>query len=212
VTDQNSQGLAPAGWYPVAAGSAELRWWDGTQWTEHQHTLGQAPAGAYVVSGQSLRAPEGTKSGTVWIWIFAVLPLLQLAEIPFLAGLYSRIFAAGLSDPTAISRVEFAPDSGYFAIQGIGVLLYALYVIFAVFDYLALRARGVPRPFHWAWTFLGSLVYIIGRTVVVRRRTETGLAPMWVNILALVGVIVTIIAVVGPIITAAVEASVSSAG
>jgi hypothetical protein len=27
--------VAPAGWYPDAAGQARLRWWDGAQWTEH---------------------------------------------------------------------------------------------------------------------------------------------------------------------------------
>ena len=27
--------MAPAGWYPDAAGQARLRWWDGAQWTNH---------------------------------------------------------------------------------------------------------------------------------------------------------------------------------
>jgi hypothetical protein len=28
-------GLPPAGWYPDASGQADLRWWDGTRWTDH---------------------------------------------------------------------------------------------------------------------------------------------------------------------------------
>ena len=27
----------PAGWYPDPGGSAQQRYWDGTQWTEHLH-------------------------------------------------------------------------------------------------------------------------------------------------------------------------------
>ena len=208
MTDSNTQGTAPAGWYPVAPGSPQLRWWDGTQWTEHHHTVGTAP----VYSAQALRAPEGTKTGTAWIWIFAVLPLLQLAELPFLAGLYSKIFSASLSDPSAVAGIEFAPSSGYLAIQGVNVLLYGIYVVLAVIDRRALINRGVPSPFHWGWTFLSSLVYIIGRSVVVRRRTGAGLAPLWLYIVAYVVEIITVIAVILPIVASAVNASVPSGG
>jgi hypothetical protein len=197
MTQPTTPGAAPAGWYPITPGSSQLRWWDGTQWTEHEHMLS-------LSSGQPLSAPAGTNPNTVWVWIFALFPLAQLAEIPLISALYSRIFAVGLSDPTATSTAEFAPDSGYFAIQGISLFLFAVYVVLAVLDYRSLRARGVPSPFHWAWTFLGSLVYIIGRTVVVRRRTGAGMAPMWIGIITIVGVAVVIIVVLVPIVTAGV--------
>jgi len=204
-----SPGTVPAGWYPISAGSPQLRWWDGTQWTEHQYTVGSA-TGPQV--GVPLRAPEGTKTGTVWIWIFAVLPLLQLAEVPFIATLYSRIFSADLHDPAAISRAEFAPGSGYFVVQAVGLFLYAIFVVFAFLDYRSLRVRGVPRPFHWAWTFLSALVYIIGRTVVARRRTGAGLGPLWLMLGAFVVDIAVTAAVVLPIIGAAFSSLVTSAG
>jgi Protein of unknown function (DUF2510) len=208
MTEQNTSGVAPAGWYPVAAGSSQLRWWDGTQWTEHHHTVGAGPA----YGSQSLSAPEGTRTGTAWIWIFALMPLVQLVELPFIASLYTKIFSAGLSDPSAISRIEFAPDSGYLAIQGISLLLYAIYVVLAVIDRRVLINRGVPRPFHWGWTFLASIVYIIGRSVVVRRRTGSGLAPLWIFIAAFVVEIIVMIAVIAPILTSAISAGVSSVG
>jgi FtsH-binding integral membrane protein len=44
----------------------------------------------------------------------------------------------------------------------------------------------MPRPFHFAWVFLSSVVYVISRSVVVRRRTGRGIAPMWVSIAGLV--------------------------
>ncbi|HEY5230358.1 MAG TPA: DUF2510 domain-containing protein [Galbitalea sp.] len=205
MTNSATPEHAVAGWYPTSPGSTQLRWWDGDQWTEHFHTVGlDAPA--------TLTAPAGTSANTPWIWIIALLPLAQLAELPFLTHLYSVIFSAGFTNPSAISTIEFAPDSGYFALQGIGLLLYGVYVVLAVLDYRALKARGVPRPFHWAWTFLSALVYIIGRTVVVRRRTGKGMAPMWVNIVVIVVTIIATFAVVVPILTAAINAAVSSAG
>jgi hypothetical protein len=200
MTNSATPEHAVAGWYPTSPGSAQLRWWDGDQWTEHFHTIGlDAPA--------MLTAPAGTSANTLWIWIIALLPLAQLAELPFLTHLYSVIFSAGFTNPSAINTIEFAPDSGYFALQGIGLLLYGVYVVLAVLDYRALKARGVPRPFHWAWTFLSALVYIIGRTVVVRRRTGKGMAPMWVNIVVIVGTIIAVFAVLIPILTAAVSSA-----
>lgn len=40
-TSQGSAGAAPAGWYADPAGRFELRYWDGTQWTEHVSRAGQ---------------------------------------------------------------------------------------------------------------------------------------------------------------------------
>ena len=197
MTEPTTPATAPAGWYPSAPGSPELRWWDGTQWTNHSHTLG-------VDSGQPLRAPDGTTSSTPWIWIFALLPLGQLAEIPLIATLYTHIFSADLRSPSSLMAAEYAPSSGYWAIQGISVLLYGIYVVLAALDYRALRSRGVPRPFHWAWSFLSAIAYMIGRTVVVRRRTGSGVAPLWVNIAAVLTVVISSITVLAPILATAV--------
>lgn len=40
-----------------------------------------------------------------------------------------------------------------------------------------LSARGVSRPFHWAWAILSPLVFVIGRHVVISRRGGMGAAP-----------------------------------
>ena len=74
---------------------------------------------------------------------------------------------------------------------GAHLLFDALVVVFAWLDYRELGRRGVPRPFHWAWSFFvvagaGTLVTVIGRSVVVRRRTGSGLWPIWITIIVLV--------------------------
>ena len=61
-----------------------------------------------------------------------------------------------------------------------------------------LKKRGVQQPFHWAFAFLTSIVYVIGRSVVVKRRTGGGLAPLWVYIVELIlsfiiGIIFTVL-------------------
>jgi hypothetical protein len=54
----------PAGWYPDPRGEAELRYWDGNEWTEHVHTSGAAapqasapPAQAPAPQPQAQQAP-----------------------------------------------------------------------------------------------------------------------------------------------------------
>ena len=60
----------------------------------------------------------------------------------------------------------------------------ALTVLFSFLDWRQLRARGIQKPFHWAWSFtvlaISSVgVYVIGRAVVLRRQTGKGLGPVW---------------------------------
>ena len=59
-----------------------------------------------------------------------------------------------------------------------------------------LRATGFERPFPWPWAFfslisgVGVLVYVIGRTVLVRRRSGHGVAPLVVAIaIVVIGIV-----------------------
>jgi hypothetical protein len=197
----STSGPAAPGWYPTTPGSSQVRWWDGAQWTEHYQTLGLAPEGLGT-------APAGTNPNTVWIWIFSLVPLLEFLVLPLIVSYYRVIFSGNLSDTTFVLQREFGSSSGALAANGIGLLIDGVFVVFAALDYRALKARGVPRPFHWAWAFLSAVVYIIGRTVVVRRRTGGGLAPLWIFIAAFVAYFVVSLAVLLPIAEAAVSSSV----
>jgi Protein of unknown function (DUF2510) len=182
---------APAGWYPVAAGSAQQRWWDGTRWTDHVYDPAAAARGAAAapVAVAAVRAAEGVKPGTVWFWLLVVgAPVLQLLElIPTSIWINSFLSSVGsdLQNPNAIVGAEF--NAAYAVLLLCGFVVYAFCVVFAALDWRELKASGVPRPFHWAWSFLilvvGSpVVYVIGRTVVAKRRTGLGMAPLWVYI------------------------------
>ncbi|HRN28587.1 MAG TPA: DUF2510 domain-containing protein [Terrimesophilobacter sp.] len=195
------------GWYPDHQRVGALRWWDGTQWTEHRHatpsfgyatpaTTTAAPtASPYTASPYSttnfgeLKAPTGTDGNTPWIWLIVILPLLPILALLTIdwANLIDVNDRTGLS----VFRLFFAP--GYlFAVLG-GWVGYGLCVLFAYRDSKELADRGLPKPFHWAWAFLSSLVYVIGRSVVVRRRTGSGSAPLWaaiVSIVLMIGVMI----------------------
>jgi hypothetical protein len=190
--------VAPAGWYPVSAGSAQQRWWDGTRWTDHVYdpatatpaaaaaTTTTAAAIATPATIEPLRAPAGVKPGTVWFWLLVVgAPVLQSLLLIPVAIYLNQILGGNLTDANAIVNDEFSPM--FLVVTLAGWVIEAFCIVFAVLDWRELRKHGVPNPFHWAWSFfvlaLGwPVVYVIGRTVVAKRRTGSGLAPLWVFI------------------------------
>jgi hypothetical protein len=179
----------PAGWYADPAGGAQRRWWDGTQWTDHLETPYSTAAAA-----QPERAPEGTDPYTTWIWPLMVIPVLQLLSV-FLID-WEQFIVTSLTDPGAAAQLDLLTTPGYLAVTALGWITNILFALFAFLDWRELRHRGVPRPFHWAWSFtvLASAwpVYPIGRAIVARRRTGRGLASLWITIASFVlGIIVS---------------------
>jgi len=190
MSDQATPSV-PAGWYPDPEGSARGRYWDGTAWTENYHVPGQ-PA-------PQLRAPEGTDPYTPWIWAFVLLPLLGYLPLPFFP--WASLFEFDPREPGSVMDAQFAifTSPAYLAAVGSGLVIYGVSVLLAYLDHRALVAREVPKPFHWAWAFIpsyGTLVYPIGRTVVIKGRTGRGLGPIWVMIgVFLAGLIVSLVMV-----------------
>lgn len=178
---------APAGWYPDPADAATVRWWDGAQWTGYQQ---RALAPAYAAAPRLDALPRvDVNTNTVWIWLAIVVSFLPtLSLFVFTPGAYLNEIMG--PDVTAeFLRIQ-AVSLG---LSVLGWLVMAAYIVFSWLDHRELRQRGVFEPFHWAWAFLGLIVYVIGRAVVLRRRTESGgWAPLWVfsllTILSLVAI------------------------
>ncbi|MGX5680063.1 DUF2510 domain-containing protein [Schumannella luteola] len=193
--------LPAAGWYPDPAGSGRSRWWDGTRWTDNVQVPYSAAVGG---AAPDLRAPDATSPHTFWIW--AMVGLIGLLILPSFLVDYSTASVT----PDQVLSGDYPPVTpGELAQTALGWLGAALFVLFGVLDYRALSARGVPKPFHWAWGFfslLTPLVYIIGRSVVVKRRTGSGLSPIWVAVaLTLLSWAVTIV-LLAPFIIASFQA------
>lgn len=168
---------APAGWYPEPDGTDGQRWWDGVRWTEFATPLA-APRFPQYDAVVRPRVSEGTPVDTLWIWLIVVLPVVAL--IPFFLWDVEGYMVQSMTDPMA--QVRMYLDPMYLASVLLGWGAYGASVVFAYLDVVALRRLGYSRQFHWAWAFLSSLVYVIGRSVVVKRQAGHGGAPMWVTI------------------------------
>jgi len=137
------------------------------------------------------RLPEGAPIYGPLIWILALLPLVSAAAVWLirfdLSGFVSYLNAeqaytnsgAGGTPPMLDPFSLYGP--GYWVAQLLSFAVYGLSVVFAALDRRRLERIGVVRPFHWAWAFLSSPVYIIGRSVIVHRvASPRGRAPIWV--------------------------------
>lgn len=177
---------AAPGWYEQPGGPGRLRWWNGSEWTEHEAPLPD--------TGQQFRrVPEGVGSGTPWIWTMVIG--YHLATIVSQLMLASALPSALRSPRGAF---DLYVDPAYLGSIGFGFVAYGAAALLCFLDRGELVARGVDRPFHWAWAFVNVWVYLIGRTVVLRRRrARDALRPLFVGIAgSVVAIVVSFIVVV----------------
>lgn len=169
----------PAGWYPDPENPAQGRFWDGTAWTELRHQPGTP-----IPPSPPLKAPPGTPWNTPWIWLIVLLPVLPAVLLLFVPwGSMFDVDPYATNPYDAMSGMLALFTSPFYWLTL--VLSYAIYgfsVFFAYRDMKELTARGVPKPFHWAFCFIGGVVYAIGRSVVVHRRTGDGHQPIWAEV------------------------------
>jgi Protein of unknown function (DUF2510) len=187
VTDSRSSGAPAEGWYADPTGQAGVRWWNGSEWTSY--TAPMPAAGPAAASGPTRATlPATTPVYTPYIWLVVLLPLLSIIATLAVRPEYrfTRVNGVRTIDPASV----FTP--AYIAVLLFGVLLYALMLLFCYLDYRALVRVGVERPFHWAWAFLASVVYVIGRSVIVHQVARPrGLLPVWITIGVVVVSVVT---------------------
>ena len=175
-------------WHADPEGGPGLRWWDGTQWT----SAVTGPAELGPPTQQPL--PAGTVVYTVPLWVIVFLPLLSTVGLLLIpTGSLASIF-----DAQATGRLQtFDPSTMLRNL--LSLLIYGATITLAYADRRTLLAAGFARPFHWAWAFLSTGVYVVGRSVIVQRRIGRGLTPIWVW----VGVtMLGLAAAVGPMVEA----------
>ena len=160
----DSTATAAAGWYDDPAGSGQKRWWDGTQWSEHLHDPSLEVYG--VVAKPVVGA--GTPVYNAFIW----------ADRAVAAHLDSGSSHRSTWPGTCVRTMNGSSVLRWQLLclfSLIGWVIYLVSVLLAYFDWKRLGRDGYVRPFHWAWAFLSAPVYIIGRSVIVKRRSGRGL-------------------------------------
>jgi len=199
----------PPGWYPDPWNPSSQRFWDGAQWT-HRVSGG---------SPQRVVRPRLAENAPIYgpfIWVIALLPLVSGITIWFLHFDFAPL-AAYIREAQAAQQLGLPtpqpPFTGmsllgpaYWVTSVCNFLGYAAAVVLSYFDQRRLERIGVVRPFSWAWAFLTAGVYVIGRSVIVRRvASPRGLTPIWVFIgsyvVTLISAMVWTIAFVGQLAT-----------
>ena len=155
---------------------------------------GTAAGSAYATYGarpQRARVADETPVYGPFIWVVALLPLVGAIMIWFIhidvhplvefARQMQAYDDAGGVGPLPELHIGQIFGAGYWVAILLSPLVWVAGVVFSYLDWARLNSVGVERPFHWAWAFLTPLVYVIGRSVIVRRvAAPRGLVPIWV--------------------------------
>jgi len=131
----------------------------------------------------------GVPTNTLWIYLSilaSTLPILSLFLIDwngFLRAI-ATIDTRGGGGSVELMNASMALTGQSLMVSVLSYAAIAASIVFAWLDWRELKKRGVARPFHWGFAFFALLisigVYIIGRTVVLRRETGSGLTALWV--------------------------------
>ncbi|MEO7545012.1 MAG: hypothetical protein ABIT21_01745 [Terrimesophilobacter sp.] len=101
-----------------------------------------------------------TRMATVSSWFLALMPLF-----------------AGILSVSAVKGQEnyprYIPEfiEWWMLVGGVIVVLYLVTLVLAATDRRKLDWAGYNQPAHWAWALLGAPVYLLVRTISVKRET-----------------------------------------
>jgi hypothetical protein len=157
----------------------------------------------------ALRAPARTDVNTVWGWLLAIQPLSAIIVLFPLSGFFTLL---GNLNPSNAKVVNALPgDPGLLTAIIVGLVGNILFVVFAYLDARQLRLNGLPKPFAWGWSFFvlvsgGTLVYEIGRLVIIRRRTGGGgLGAFWLFLALEIALFIASLIVIGIFVFSLIE-------
>ena len=164
------RGAPPAGWFPDPAEAGMLRWWDGTQWTQHTHPMPAPQPASGWVDPQRAVSDEGktaqwARNGIV------VYGLLTLASLYFAMRLFEGFSAqmdVMMTNPEAVSQdpaVMFGAQGPFLALsQLFNAVQLGIFVLLLVWVYraaVAAAALGIPARRSPGWAIGGWFIPVV---------------------------------------------------
>lgn len=216
--------LPPPGWYADPMDASKERWWSGEGWSEHERALpttvvmdAEVPQYASVTAPEpeyiQTRAPSAPSpfspvfgaQAAEYTPMSSHAPGAPRPDSRFYVGSPNTVFVWGVASyPLSYSVAVLATatwDRADFVRAGVGVGVFAMTLLAAIFDHLTLKRRGLSAP-SAAWILLTGVGYLVARNIALGRDGVKHHAPGWV-FLASVIVGASIIAIATPQVLAA---------
>ncbi|GAA3746871.1 hypothetical protein GCM10022239_23000 [Leifsonia bigeumensis] len=147
---------------PAASGSGE------TGTAPAPNAWAREPVNAAIAT-DDLYSNAATRKATISGWFIAFMPLFT--------GILSIAAVKGAEN---YPRYIPATFEWWMLAGGVVVVLYLVTILLAVADRSKLDWAGYTRPAHWAWAVLTAPVYLLVRTIAVKRETGRNSALLWV--------------------------------
>ncbi|RIJ52004.1 DUF2510 domain-containing protein [Clavibacter lycopersici] len=179
----SQQGAAPAGHVPPAAAppaygqQAPAQPYAQQPYSQQPYAQAGYAQQQYTPATPPPQVPATTSPYTWAIWVLAALPVVSI------------VLALNIDYRGALDMSARGPRPDALVAQALSSLVQIFVwggsVALAYVDWRDLTRRGIVRPFHWAWAFIPVVggVYLIGRSIIVRRRIEgapaNALSPIW---------------------------------
>lgn len=133
-----------------------------------EHNPWAREAGIPGAPDDGIRA-TATRMATVSSWFIAAMPLI--------AAILSVSVVKGQENYPRYLPPEF---EWWMLVGAVIAVLYVVTVILAAADRRKLDWAGYYQPAHWAWALLGAPVYLLVRTISVKRETGRNSILLWV--------------------------------
>lgn len=166
--------MSQPGWYPDPGGSAAVRWWDGTRWTEH---LGPPPppVGPGLPGGPmdprrlvddertgARRARAALVAGAAIQTVMSVTTAVVYSA--FFSDLFREIERSSRTRSSSPPTFSGSVTGGFLVLNLVQVGYLVVGVLFIVWTYQAARtarALGLPARLESYWSVLGWIVPIV---------------------------------------------------
>jgi hypothetical protein len=121
---------------------------------------------------EELYPATSSRKNTISGWLIAIMPLIT-----------AILVVAAVKGQENYPRYIPVEIDWWMLAGGVVAVFYIVTIILAITDRRKLDWAGYNRPAHWFWSILTAPVYLLVRTIAVKRETGGNSILLWVWIL-----------------------------